>query len=156
MSNLIRRAVTSDVDRLIRLTRETIGASYRSFLGDDAVDGYIGSGAVERYVEESIARSSVILRDGEIVGYAVWRDDLIDLMMIDHAAQRQGLGTVLLRHVEAELFQSHDELRLESFEANLGANAFYRENGWREARTYFDEDSQVDKTVFVKSVSRLP
>jgi ribosomal protein S18 acetylase RimI-like enzyme len=151
MNTLIRKAVTSDVSHLMALSRRTISASYRSFLGDEAVDAFIGSGAADRYVEENVGRCLVILRDEKVVGYAVWQDNLIDLMMIDDAAHRQGLGTLLLQQVEAALFQRCDELILESFEGNQSANAFYRKNGWREVRKRFDEESSSRKIIFGKS-----
>lgn len=44
-------------------------------------------------------------------------------MMIDHAFQRQELGTELLQQVEKSLGCTCEELRLESFEANDTANA---------------------------------
>jgi GNAT superfamily N-acetyltransferase len=90
------------------------------------------------------------VRGAQIVGYAVHRDDLIDLMMIDHTGHRQGLGTELLRHVEELLHERFEELRLESFEANEPANAFYRKHGWREVARHFDEGSGVDKLEFTK------
>ncbi|MHC4933401.1 MAG: GNAT family N-acetyltransferase [Planctomycetota bacterium] len=154
MSTIVRDALPSDADALIALSRRTIRASYGAFLGRDAVRAYLESGAADRYVEESIGRCVVILRGEEIVGYAVWREELIDLMMIDHAVHRQGLGTILLRQVEAALFRTHEELRLESFEANESANAFYVKNGWRERSRYFDRASGGNKIVYGKGPSR--
>jgi ribosomal protein S18 acetylase RimI-like enzyme len=151
MNTLIRKALASDLGALIALTHRTIGASYRPFLGEEAVDAFLDSGAADRYVEENMGRCSVILRDGEVVGYAVCQDNLIDLMMIDQAAHRQGLGTALLGHVEAMLFERYGELRLESFEDNATANAFYRRNGWLEVGRHFDEASGSHKIVFRKS-----
>src|SRR5262245_4654370 len=118
MNTLVRTALASDMDALIALSHRTISASYRPFLGDEAVDVFLGSGAADRYVAENIGRCSVLVRDGVIVGYAVCRANVIDLMMIDHAVHRQGLGTELLRQVEQMLLQGSDELWLESFEAN--------------------------------------
>ena len=152
MTTAIRNAVDADVDALIALSVRTISASYRAFLDDAAVDGFIGSGAVNQYVKDNLARCVVILCDGSIVGYAVWQDNWIDLMMIDHTAHRQGFGTQLLKHVEASLLRSYDALTLESFEANQQANSFYRKNGWLEASRYFDNDSGANKIVFNKIV----
>src|SRR5262249_1124828 len=126
MSTLVRRAVPSDVGPLIALSRRTISACYRPFLGDEAVDAFIGSGAADRYVEENIGRCSVLLHGGEIAGYAVCRENLIDLMMVDATAHRRGLGSELLRRIEEALLHRYDGLWLESFEANRPANAFYR------------------------------
>jgi ribosomal protein S18 acetylase RimI-like enzyme len=135
---------------LIALSHRTISASYRSFLGDAAVDAFLGSGSVEEYVASNVPRCFVILHDDAIVGYSVCRYNLIDLMMIDGAVQRQGLGSRLLAQVEALLFASHDELRLESFEENANANAFYRKHGWLEASRHFDTDVGTRKIVFRK------
>jgi ribosomal protein S18 acetylase RimI-like enzyme len=146
----IRQAILSDIEPLIALSRRTISASYRSFLGDEAVAAFIGSGAVDQYVAQNMERCSVILVDGKIVGYSVCKDNLIDLMMIDDGFHRRGLGTRLLEHAEATLFRSYSELTLESFEGNQKANNFYHKNGWVEANRYFDQDSGVNKIVFHK------
>ena len=153
-SPLIREALASDIDTLTDLSRRTISASYRSFLGDKAVEAFLGNGVADRFVTESIRRCLVIVRDGQLVGYAVCRDNLIDLMMIDHNFHRRGLGTDLLRCVEERLGQRYAELKLESFAANQPANTFYRKNGWLEVGQYFDKDSGVDKAIFQKAAGR--
>jgi ribosomal protein S18 acetylase RimI-like enzyme len=150
MKTLIRKALESDIIMLLDLSRRTISASYRSFLDDEAVDGFLGSGAADRYVKENLASCWVIVRESQVVGYAVCRDNLIDLMMIDHERHRQGLGTELLHQVEGMLARRYEVLTLESFEANQPANAFYRKNGWQEVSRYFDESAGVSKIVFQK------
>ena len=150
MNALIRKAQAWDILMLIDLSHRTINASYRAFLGEMAVDAFLGSGAADRYVEENLDRCLVSLEDETIVGYAVFRDNLIDLMMIDHTRHRQGLGTHLLRYLETLLFERHDDLRLESFVANQPANAFYRRNGWLEVSSCFDNASGTNKVIFQK------
>jgi len=150
MNVLVRKALAVDVEALIDLARRTIGASYRPFLGDEAVDSFLGSGAVERYVTENIGACTILERGGRVLGYAVCRDNLVDLMLVDHACHRQGLGTALLRHVEEELGWRFAELRLESFAANGAANAFYRKHGWLEGSRFFDKESAAEKVVFYK------
>jgi ribosomal protein S18 acetylase RimI-like enzyme len=150
MNTLIRAAVASDLPALIALSRRTIDASYRSFLGDETVAAFLDSGAADRYVADNMERCTLLTCDGEIAGFSVCQGNTIDLMMIDYARHRQGLGTELLCHVEETLFQRHEKLRLESFEANEKANAFYRKNGWREASRHFDRDASVRKIVFQK------
>jgi len=151
MTTETRQERTSDIKTLIALSRRTISASYRVFLGDQAVDAFIHSGADDEYVRENIGCRSVILADAKIVGYSVTKDNLIDLMMIDHEFHRCGLGTRLLQYVEERLFRIYDELVLESFEGNQRANSFYRKNGWIETRTFFDKSSGVNKVVFKKT-----
>jgi GNAT superfamily N-acetyltransferase len=144
-----------DSAALIALSHRTISVSYRPFLGDQAVDEFLGSGAVDRYVRENLGGCWVLACDDQNVGYAVCRDNLIDLMMIDQSFQRRGLGTELLHHLERLLGHAYAELRLESFEPNEAANAFYRKNDWREASRYLDESSGVRKIVFQKSTGRV-
>jgi ribosomal protein S18 acetylase RimI-like enzyme len=150
MNTIIRTATAADLDGLIALSRRTISASYRPFLGDEAVDAFLGSGAADRFVAENLDRCLVLVREGQIVGYSVCQDNVIDLLMIDRALHRQGFGTELLRHVEHTLGTSYEELQLESFAGNEQANAFYRKNGWREVSRYFDEEAGVSKIVFGK------
>jgi ribosomal protein S18 acetylase RimI-like enzyme len=151
MNIVVRKALASDVGALVNLSRRTINASYRTFLGDVAVDAFLGSGAADRYVEENIGQCSVILRDGAVAGYAVCCDNVLDLMMIDCAAHRQGLGTRLITHVETMLFSIYSELVLESFADNQIANTFYRMRGWIEVGERFDTASGVSKIVFRKT-----
>ena len=149
----IRAAQRSDIDPLIDLSRRTIRASYASFLGKDGVEAFIGSGAADDYVRDHISSCLVILKGDQVVGYCVAKGALIDLMMIDHDKQRQGLGSTLLHHAEEVLFKEHSELSLESFEPNEVAKAFYRRHGWREVRRYHDDASGVAKIEFRKGTA---
>jgi GNAT superfamily N-acetyltransferase len=133
------------------LSRKSVSEIYASFLGEEAVDSYLRSVAVEHYLAEKVTRSIVLVAEGAVVGYSVPNQDLIDLMMIDAGYHRRGLGTVLLRHVEDTLIRIHRSLRLESFEENAVANSFYRKNGWVEVRQFTDEQSGIEKIEFQKS-----
>lgn len=150
MEITIRAAHANDIKALVDLERRTVSAQYRAFMEDESVDGFIESGAIDQYVVDTIDQCMVILVDGVVAGCCVTKDNLIDLMMIDHRMHRAGLGTHLLKHVEVVLFGRYDELVLESFEDNQQADAFYRKNGWREDRVYFDDQSGVNKIVFRK------
>jgi GNAT superfamily N-acetyltransferase len=133
------------------LARRTISASYRPFLGDAAVDAFLGSGAADQYVREHLARCRLLLRGGVIMGFCVCNANLIDLLMIDQPYHRQGLSSVLLADVEASLFQRYRELRLESFAGNVPANTFYHKHGWRAVDRYLDTDSGSEKIRFCKT-----
>ena len=147
----IRKARNDDVDALIALSRRTISTSYPSFLGAEAVESYITSGAVDQYVQENIERCLALVRNGRVVGYSVTKDNLIDLLMVDVDSHRSGLGTALLHHVENILFQTHEALVLETFAGNERAITFYRKHGWVEARRFADELSGAEKIEFQKS-----
>ncbi len=152
MNTQIRKATKSDIKVLKDLSKKTINANYRTFLGDEPVAAFIDSGAVDQYVDENIESCSVILSDGNVAGYAVTKDNLIDLMMIDDDFHRRGLGTKILEYCEEMLFKNYDELILESFEENHKANNFYKKNGWIETKRRFDKSSGVNKVVFCKKL----
>ena len=146
----IRPAEPGDIPRLIELQRETVSASYRPFLGSDAVEGFLASGFVEEYAAGTVGRCTVIEAAGQVVGCAIVDGDLLDLMMVEQARHRRGLGSLLLEAVEQALFAEHSQLRLESFAPNEQANAFYRKHGWHARRRFPDAQSGVDKIEFVK------
>ena len=146
----IRKATIADTETLVSLSRRTISKSYRTFLGDEGVDGFIDSGEIERFIDQSIDQTSVLVVEGKIIGYSVSEDNLISLMMIDADYHRRGYGSALLEHMEKALFVTHKELSLESFEMNHNANNFYRKHGWIEDRRFVNPDYNIDMIAFRK------
>jgi GNAT superfamily N-acetyltransferase len=151
MMEQIRQASSADVETLIALSCRTIRASYGPFLGQEVVNAFIGSGAVDQYIGDHVEHSTVILADDDIVGYAVCRGPMIELMMIDQRLHRCGFGTRLLQHCEGALFVHYDALTLESFAGNHPANTFYRKHGWEQVDRYCDTGAGVNELVFRKA-----
>jgi hypothetical protein len=56
----VRPATGEDLIGLQELARHTIDASYRSFLGDEAVDWFISSGASDEHVAPHLAQRHVL------------------------------------------------------------------------------------------------
>ncbi|MEV0383428.1 GNAT family N-acetyltransferase [Nonomuraea sp. NPDC050643] len=131
----IRSATGKDLAQLQALARRTINAGYRSFLGDEAVDWFIGSAASDDHIATHLDQGHIhcLEQDGQIVGFTILDGPTIDLMMIDQRHHRQGLGRLLFSHAEALLFTRYQDLRLESFTGNTTANAFYEACGWSPA-----------------------
>lgn len=150
MTMEIRKAVVEDLEVLMDISRRTIDACHR-FLGDEAVDRFI-NGPSNEYVDENLTQTEVIINDGQVVGYCVCKDNLIDLMMIDHNLHRRGYGTTLLEHCEQVLFKTHDELILESFEDNEQASSFYRKNSWFEAKRFLDSDGTGFRKILFRKM----
>jgi ribosomal protein S18 acetylase RimI-like enzyme len=146
----IREAMEADIEPLIVLSRRTISAHYRSFLGDKAVETFIDSGTIEAYIKDTLTQCSVLFVDGTMAGCCVTKDNVIDLIMIAHDLHRCGFGIRLLTHTVARLFQHYNGLMLESFEGNQKANNFYRKNGWKEVRRFHDASLGFHKLVFHK------
>ncbi len=140
----IRLAEADDIEDIIALELRTIRESYANFLGQTAVEGFIASGAVEKFVRENASRAQVVTLDDAVVGYVVATDNHIDQLMIDVRFHRQGLGSQLLLHLESELFKDHHALFLETPRDNQQAIAFYRNHSWAVVGAYRDEAHGVD------------
>ena len=144
-----RNAEARDLERLQALASETIDKSYRAFIDDEGVDWFL-SGPSDEYIAKNIDNATVAIVDADIVGFAVCKDDLIDLIMIDYGVHRRGIGSALLARCESKLFEHYDSIRLESFEANGKANRFYLDNGWAKTGAMTDTMSAGRKWIFEK------
>ena len=149
MKARIRKAVAEDLDRLLEVARQTIDVDYRAFIDDEGVDWYL-SGPSDDYIYRNIENASVVIADGNLVGFAVCKANVIDLIIIDHEYHRRGFGTELLAHCESDLFEHYDSLTLESFEGNEKANRFYRKNGWTRKGAVSDAMSGSRKWILQK------
>ena len=70
--------------------------------------------------------------DGEAcLGFSLVTDGHIDMLFVDPAVSRRGVGAALLRDAERKGARS-----LECFRDNAGARAFYEHHGWRVAEEY--------------------
>ncbi|MFG3661111.1 GNAT family N-acetyltransferase [Streptomyces sp. NPDC047706] len=147
----IRRATGEDLDELQDLARRTIDTCYRPFLGDEAVDWFIDSGASDAHVKSHVEQGGVhcLSQDGSIAGFSILDGPTIDLMMIDPHHHRRGLGRLLLRHAEETLLARYATIRLESFADNAGANSFYEACGWVHGDRL--EGERPDKVEYTKN-----
>lgn len=144
-----RSASEADLGRVQEIARDTIDVSYRSFIDDDRVD-WLVSGPSDEYLRECNDDITLVTEDESIVGFAVCKQDLIDLIVVDHASHGRGYGSALLAHCELEMFERYKVIRLESFEGNARANRFYRKYGWERVRIRADSMSGSNKWVFEK------
>ncbi len=147
-SPAIRPARADDLAALQALARRTIDTCYRSFLGDEAVDWFIGSGASDEHVRAALEKGGVHClvdpegpedqEDGEgkaggaLVGFSIVDGPTVDLMMVDPDHQRRGLGRRLLSHAQGLLLAEYRTIRLETFTSNTRAVAFYEACGWEQ------------------------
>lgn len=148
---VIRPAAESDLPAMQALARKTISRSYRKFLGDENVDGFINSGSSDNEIERHLHHCVVLLQDEQIVGFIIFFDNIIHLMMVDADLHRQGLGSLLLSHAEEKLFNlGNSIIRLETFEDNRQAMNFYRKYGWKVTKKEKDKDSGICRVFFEK------
>ena len=99
----IRPADAADVDTLLVLSKRTIRACYKSFLGDKPVEGYIGSGAVEKYYQDNLSRCFVIEDEGGTGGVGAYKGATVDLMLIDADRHRFGPASSAVRRPSPRL-----------------------------------------------------
>lgn len=132
MSNQsVRKATLKDLSLIQNIARKTIDKCYRNFLGDEGVDWYINSGESDKELENNISNCYILEESSNILGFAIFFDDLIHLMMIDEKLHRSGLGSTLLSCVENKLNETGNaNIKLETFEGNTQAINFYLKNGW--------------------------
>lgn len=131
----IRPAIDKDLPILQALARRTIDTCYRPFLGDEAVDWLVKSGASDTHIKTQLEHFDVYcLGDVDnVLAFSILEGPTIDLMMVDPGHHRHGLGRRLLDHAEKTLFTQHKVIRLENFQANQGGNAFLEANAWKPA-----------------------
>jgi len=86
--------------------------------------------AVVAWVRDVVLVESAVWvaeEDGRIVGYAALEGDMLDSLYLLADARRRGIGTRLLREVQAA---TPGELRLHVFQRNTDARAFYTHHGF--------------------------
>ena len=151
MNNLVlRKAKEQETAFLQKFARSVIDRNYRAFLGDEAVDFFIGSGASDQYIAENIGDTTLTVLRDEIVGMCVCKDDLIDLIMVRNELQGQGIGSAFIEMVSKELMERYPSIRVECFEKNTKANRFYVKNGWTVEKSMFDEELGDNRIFYMK------
>ena len=147
----IRKAEPPDLPEMQEIARRTIDRCYRSFLGDEGVDWFISSGESDRELRSQMDPCDVLLKDGEVVAFTIYLDDLIHLMMVDAPLHRSGLGSQLRAHSERKLFtRGHSTIRLETFKGNQQAINFYLKNGWVTVGEEKDKEHNFIRVLFEK------
>jgi GNAT superfamily N-acetyltransferase len=131
-----------DLNILKDIAKRVIRLNYTPFLGANAVHDFIESGQADKEIDDGIHNCTLLTGNGVTIGFAITKESLLHLIMIDTGFQRSGYGSKLLRYVENELFMRYDCIYLNSFKANIIANRFYIKNGWRLVQN--DEEREAD------------
>ncbi|GJL95485.1 MAG: hypothetical protein DHS20C05_18900 [Hyphococcus sp.] len=146
----LRPATLNDVEPLATLSHKTVLEKYPSVIGKEKVEGYVASGAVPAYYHDRNQYCVVAEQDGVVVGVYATKDNTVDLMMVDLAYHRSGVGSLLLADAEKNLSEKYDKLSLESFRDNTQAVAFYKKHGWLIERHFDDLDYDIPMVQMVK------
>ncbi len=135
----------------------TIDQCYRPFVGDEGVDWYINSGELDRELEKHIGNCEVLTKDGDIVAFTIYFQDLIHLLIVDVSQHDTGIGSQLLSHAEKRLFdKGNATIRVEAFGGNERAINFYIKRGWTVARRVDDKEHGFNRVFFEKRGGRAP
>jgi ribosomal protein S18 acetylase RimI-like enzyme len=140
LSKLVyRKATEEDAKKIKLIAEEVIIKNYTSFLGADNTKDYIESGESSKEIDSNIENMIVAEYESEIVGLCILKGNLLHLIMVKHSYQGYGLGGVLLKYVEKELFKKHNTIRLETFEGNIPTIEFYKKHNWKITEKEFSE-----------------
>lgn len=152
MSELfIRPASETDLPAMQALARRTINRRYRTFLSDNYIDNFINDGTMDTEIFNNISHCKALLQNDNLVGFTIFFDNIIHLMIIDPELHRQGLGTILLEHAETELFsRGNTVIRLVTYEDNHQAMNFYRKHGWKITKKERGKNSGAIKVFLEK------
>ncbi len=131
MEYSFRPAKPEDAQTVREIARRVIESNYTPFLGAEAVRGFIDSGQADQEIDEGMAHCMLMVCGGAVMGFAITRDALLHLIMVDTACQNRGYGAKLLAYIEGELFEDYETIRLQTFKENAQAVGFYLKNGWR-------------------------
>ena len=145
----IRCGQSTDIADLGEVCKRTLRACYTPFLGQTSVEAWIAN-ELDRYLRTHAEDTWVATDKASTCGCCVVTRQLLAFLLVDVGEQRQGIGTQLLRHAEALVFRHHDQIHLESFVANDGANTFYESRGWIRGSRHLDAKSGVDVWEFSK------
>jgi GNAT superfamily N-acetyltransferase len=120
----IRRALTSEADAIADLyvaSRRGASAFIPTVHTDDETRAWVSGYLVPR-LEVWVAES-----DGILLGMMALEDNLVDQLYISPAAQRRGVGDLLLAHAKK---LRPARLRLYTFQRNAPARRFYETRGF--------------------------
>ncbi len=120
-----RLAKPDDIQTIKNVARQVITSNYTSFLGEEAVQNFIGSGLSDKEIDNGMEHCTLMICNGGIIGFSIMNDSLLHLIMICTAFQNKGYGSKLLAYIEDVLFKEHKTIHLQSFKENIQAVRFY-------------------------------
>lgn len=107
----------------------------------------------DKEVEDGLDTCTVMFSNEEMIGFAITKEDLLHLVMIDTLYQNKGFGSKLLSQIENDLFRKYNLIRLQSFKENNNRVAFYQKNGWTTTDEVYVQDMGVTMLSFEKTKS---
>jgi len=166
---LIAPLADSDVPALVALARDTWRRHYPSIISEAQIEYMLA----QRYDEAAIRAQiglpdtwwDVMKQDGALAGFAQYERSGADAIKLDkiyvgYDRRGQGLGSLLLQHVESEArAKGARRLYLQVNKNNVSAIGAYRRNGFEVAREVVVDIGGgfvMDDYVMEKALAPLP
>ena len=150
-----RRAAEEDVPKVVNLLLETVLEVYGRILPEDRLEPWVEGERLSGDVNSSWQNMIVAEKAGQVVAVAARFDDLVGLIWVHPAHQREGIGSALLDIVEAEIKNSgYEKAKLGCFSDNDRAMEFYQAKGWKLLCEEMDEEAGALKTVMTKKLTK--
>lgn len=139
----LRDARASDEAALTSLLMQTYHTTWAPMLRPEVAATFASGDRTRAYVQSRWPEFTVatLREDGQIVGMVHVTDDFIDALHVAPAAQRRGVGAMLLAHAQAQMrANGHRLARLETDTFNRQSRDFYARHGFAEVAQYPDEE----------------
>ncbi|MGA1988794.1 MAG: GNAT family N-acetyltransferase [Candidatus Sulfotelmatobacter sp.] len=109
------------------------------------------------FEDEDWPLACVAVSDEKIVGVIVTSQDWVSDLWVLREHRRQGVGSRLLAHGEAEIAaRGHEKCRLRVVQSNAVAVEFYLSQGWQIAREFAHEKYHHAMLEMAKSLPEKP
>lgn len=148
----IEKLKKSDIENVQKNYRENIMINYLSFFSQETIDSYISNGRTDKEILDNLDNCWVFKSNSRFVGFTIFSDDTIHLIMIKLGFQYFGFGSYLLKFAEKKLSKNNSLIRVETFKENEAAMKLFKKNGWRAKSEIVDKDLGVTRIFLEKRV----
>jgi GNAT superfamily N-acetyltransferase len=131
-----------DIAAISRIHADACQIAYR-FIGWNYTLADVQSWYACKYPQWDWGR--VALKGGTSVGFITMTSGLVDQLFVHPDAQRQGVGSALLK---LALRRGIRPVTLHVFEKNTSARRFYERSGFKEADRWFNEQDQAEELLY--------
>lgn len=126
----VRRASPADVPVLARIAARSYRAGFATILEEEVLGMRDAAFFAERFIDDW-ERMAVAAEGEWLLGFSLVTEGHVDMLFVDPAHVRAGVGAALLAEAERNGASS-----LECFRDNAAARTFYERHGWRGAEEY--------------------
>lgn len=149
MNYKIRKAISTDMETILKIGRNMVDKYERTHLGDEMANGYIESGGCDSDFRKYFDDTAVLLLNEKIIGLIIWVENVIQGFLIDIPYWGTGAAQYLLNETMNEKFNIYDKITLECFETSPRANSYYQKVGFMKAG--YIEDEMANRIIYKKT-----